>query len=61
MKVEWRGRPIYVLHRTEQMLGVLGRDVDMLADPGSAESIQPGYAQNDHRSVRLPLGTVRQI
>jgi ubiquinol-cytochrome c reductase iron-sulfur subunit len=52
LKVEWRGRPIYVLHRTDAMLGVLDRDVRLLADPTSDESVQPSYAQNAHRSVR---------
>lgn len=61
MKVEWRGRPIYVVHRTEEMLGVLGRDAELLADPDSADSIQPGYAQNDHRSVRPRILVVEGV
>lgn len=51
LKVEWRGRPIYVLHRTEQMLATLDQ-TSQLADPTSSESTQPNYAQNAHRSVR---------
>ena len=52
LKVEWRGRPIYILHRSEQMLEILHQDVALLADPNSEESTQPSYAQNEHRSVR---------
>jgi ubiquinol-cytochrome c reductase iron-sulfur subunit len=52
LKVEWRGRPIYILHRTEEMLGVLRTDVDLLADPNSEDSVQPSYATNEHRSIR---------
>jgi ubiquinol-cytochrome c reductase iron-sulfur subunit len=52
LKVEWRGRPIYILHRTEGMLSVLDQDEALLADPSSEDSDQPGYAQNRHRSVR---------
>lgn len=52
MKVEWRGRPIYVLHRTERMLGQIDRVVGDLADPTSEESTQPAYAQNEFRSIR---------
>lgn len=52
LKVEWRGRPIYILHRTEAMLSVLDEDEAQLADPTSEESVQPSYAQNQHRSVR---------
>ena len=51
-RVEWRGRPIYVLHRTERMLGQLDKVVNQLADPESADSTQPEYAQNEFRSVR---------
>jgi ubiquinol-cytochrome c reductase iron-sulfur subunit len=52
LKVEWRGRPIYILHRSEEMLGTLGKDVALLSDPSSEESVQPGYATNEHRSIR---------
>jgi ubiquinol-cytochrome c reductase iron-sulfur subunit len=52
IKVEWRGKAIYILHRTEAMLGVLGRDTAQLRDPASEESIQPVYAQNEHRSIK---------
>ncbi len=52
LKIEWRGRPIYIVHRTEEMLGTLAKDVDRLRDPASAASIQPSYATNEHRSVR---------
>lgn len=50
--VEWRGRPIYILHRTDEMLSLLDKDEALLADPGSEESTQPDYAQNAYRSVR---------
>ena len=52
LKVEWRGRPIYVLHRSEEMLSVLDSAAEQLADPGSEDSRQPDYAQNEHRSIR---------
>ena len=52
LKVEWRGRPIYILHRSEQMLNVLHDDVALLADPASESSVQPSYAQNEYRSIR---------
>jgi ubiquinol-cytochrome c reductase iron-sulfur subunit len=52
LKIEWRGRPSYIVHRTEEMLGTLAKDVDRLRDPASAASIQPSYATNEYRSVR---------
>jgi ubiquinol-cytochrome c reductase iron-sulfur subunit len=51
-RVEWRGRAIFVVNRTEEMLGSLTKDVGLLRDPESEESDQPEYAKNAHRSVR---------
>ena len=51
-KIEWRGRPIYVLHRSEKMLEALMNDVALLDDPSSEKSDQPAYATNEHRSLR---------
>jgi ubiquinol-cytochrome c reductase iron-sulfur subunit len=50
--VEWRGRPVWVLHRTPQMLATLGGHDAELADPASAQDQQPFYATNPTRSVR---------
>ena len=52
LRVEWRGRAIYILHRTEEMLGTLAKDTETLRDPESEESDQPADATNPHRSVR---------
>jgi ubiquinol-cytochrome c reductase iron-sulfur subunit len=52
LKVEWRGRLIYILHRSPEMLAELKKDVALLRDPTSQDSTQPSYAQNEHRSVR---------
>ena len=52
LRVEWRGRAIFIVNRTEEMLGTLSKDAGMLRDPESDESVQPEYAKNEHRSVR---------
>jgi ubiquinol-cytochrome c reductase iron-sulfur subunit len=52
LKVEWRGRPIYILHRSDEMVASLKNDVSLLRDPTSEDSVQPSYAQNEHRSIR---------
>jgi ubiquinol-cytochrome c reductase iron-sulfur subunit len=54
LKLEWRGKAIYIVHRTEEMLGSLGRDVALLRDPNSEDdgSKQPEYAKNPHRSIK---------
>ena len=51
-RVEWRGRAIFVVNRTEEMLGTLAKDADRLKDPDSEDSTQPEDAKNEHRSVR---------
>lgn len=50
MTVEWRGKPVWILRRTPEMLAALEGHESRLADPASAEPQQPGYAANRHRS-----------
>jgi ubiquinol-cytochrome c reductase iron-sulfur subunit len=50
--VEWRGRPIWILHRSEAMLARLTQNVQTLADPDSSQPQQPPYAKNPYRSIR---------
>lgn len=46
----WRGRPIFIVRRSEEALAVLNEDPDRLADPDSEDPEQPDYAQNETRS-----------
>lgn len=46
----WRGRPIFVVKRSEEVLSALNEDPDRLTDPNSEELEQPAYAQNETRS-----------
>ncbi len=53
--VEWRGKPVWILRRTEAMLKTLQdpRHLAKLADPGSGvKSQQPAYVPNVYRSVK---------
>ncbi len=53
VRVLWRGKLIFVLRRTPEMLARLPEVVDELRDPDSeAVDQQPEYAANDTRSVR---------
>lgn len=52
VRVQWRGQPVWVLKRSEDMLARLGDHGDNLRDPDSKESIQPPYAANATRSRR---------
>lgn len=52
LKVEWRGHPIYILHRSDEMLASLKKDASLLRDPESKDSEQPSYAMNEYRSIK---------
>ncbi len=52
IKVQWRGQTIGILRRTEEIIGSL-REIDGdLRDPGSRESEQPVFAQNEARALK---------
>lgn len=50
--VEWRGRPVWILHRTPEQLASLGGHDDQLVDPASRKPQQPPYAANPSRSLK---------
>ena len=51
--VEWRGNPIWILHRTEAQLAALKTIDNELADPQSNRpGFTPDYAKNEYRSRR---------
>lgn len=52
VRVEWRGKPVWVVRRSPVILEGLKGLQDQLRDPTSGEPQQPTYAQNDYRSVR---------
>ncbi len=51
-RVQWRGRPVWVVYRTEAALDRLPGVEGRLRDPESRVPQQPSYAQNQHRSIR---------
>jgi ubiquinol-cytochrome c reductase iron-sulfur subunit len=53
--VAWRGKPVYVVNRTEEMLANLPKLNDQLKDPESKISIQPDYVEGISRSIRPKL------
>ena len=50
--VEWRGKPVWIVRRTPEMLAALQGQEAELADPTSARDQQPAYARNPARSAR---------
>jgi len=52
MQIEkWRGKPVWILRRSEESIAELVEMVDALRDPESDVEQQPEYAKNGHRSV----------
>lgn len=49
--VEWRGKPIWIIRRTQQMLNELVEHETQLRDPNSLVDQQPNYAKNRYRSI----------
>ena len=50
--VAWRGKPVWIIRRSQQMLDDLGTLRQVLVDPDSEIAQQPVYAQNEFRSIR---------
>ncbi|WP_199741689.1 ubiquinol-cytochrome c reductase iron-sulfur subunit [Legionella sp. km535] len=49
--VEWRGKPVWIIRRTNEMLQQLNVDDSRLRDPQSLVEQQPEYAKNKYRSI----------
>lgn len=53
MRVEWRGKPVWIVRRTDQNLKDLPTLDDSLRDPRSlVKSQQPSYADNEMRAIK---------
>ncbi len=52
--VEWRGKPVWILNRTKDMLESLKRTDGEVADPKSARTTvpTPSWARNEWRSIK---------
>jgi len=52
--VEWRGKPVWIMRRTEEQLKALEKLDPALADPNSDRTNYPTpeYAKNRHRSIK---------
>mgnify|MGYP002400543695 FL=1 len=53
-RVEWRGKPVWVVRRTPEMLASLKSVESKLADPASARTAYPtpDYAKNASRAIK---------
>ncbi len=60
IRVKWRGKPVWLVNRTEEMLASLTTLTPKLRDPDSVELMQPEYAQNQYRSIKPELLVIRE-
>jgi len=52
LTVEWRGKPVWIVRRTDGMLSDLKSLIGELRDPDSVKDQQPDYARNDSRAIK---------
>jgi len=54
MRVEWRGKPVWIVRRTKEMLEQVKESDPKVADPMSQRSpdYTPSYARNEFRSIK---------
>ena len=52
IRAEWRGKPVWIVHRTPDMVATLQQTDALVADPGSNQPMQPPYAKNEYRSLK---------
>jgi ubiquinol-cytochrome c reductase iron-sulfur subunit len=50
--VEWRGKPVWIMRRTKEMLESVRKSDDRVSDPKSDVPLQPDYAKNEYRSIK---------
>lgn len=61
LMVEWRGKVVWVLKRTPEMLASLTKIEGELADPASEKKQQPEYAKNATRSIKSEILVVEGV
>ncbi len=52
MTAEWRGQPVWIVRRTEEMLTALAKHEDQLSDPALEVPQQPEYCKNKDRAIK---------
>ena len=52
MTVAWRGKPVWIINRTPEMLASLKKADALVSDPNSEVPQQPPYCKNETRSIK---------
>lgn len=58
ISIEWQGKPVWIVRRNKEMLDLLGKHDDELADPSSSVPQQPDYCNNPSRSIKPEIFVV---
>lgn len=58
MVAEWRGQPVWILNRTEEMTADLTKHNDQLSDPQCEVAQQPVYCKNANRAIKPNMAVV---
>lgn len=57
--VEWRGKPVWIIHRNKEMMDSLAKHNEQLSDPQlEVTSQQPEYCKNDSRSIKPEFAVI---
>jgi ubiquinol-cytochrome c reductase iron-sulfur subunit len=56
---EWRGKPVWIINRTDEMTAELAHHNDQLSDPScEVTSQQPSYCKNENRAIKPNLAVI---
>ncbi len=58
MTAEWRGQPVWIINRTDEMTAELAKHDDELSDPNCKVPQQPAYCKNSSRSIKPNMAVV---
>jgi len=56
--VAWRGKPVWIIRRTQEMLDNIEKLSDQVKDPQSESEQQPAYAQDVFRSIKPEIAVL---
>jgi len=59
--VEWRGRPVWIVKRTKEMLEGIKKSDGKVSDPNSEVPQQPAYAKNEFRSIKPEIAVLEGV
>ncbi len=59
--VEWRGKPVWIVRRTREMLESIAKSNGRVVDPKSEVPLQPDYAKNEFRSIKPEIAVLEGV